>query len=113
MLAKENRLRKTKDFEKVFKKGKAHKEDFLFIKIAENGLKDSRFGFVVSKKVSKKALDRNRIKRQLRGLIKEKLPNIKKGLDIIILVIPGLKDQDFLQLSETIDKIFKNAKIVN
>jgi ribonuclease P protein component len=113
MLAKENRLRKTNDFDKVFKKGRAYKEDFLFVKIAENGLEDSRFGFVVSKKFSKKALDRNKIKRQLRGLIKLKLPNIKKGLDIIILVIPGLKDQDFSQLSGTIDKIFKKAKIIN
>jgi len=113
MLAKENRLRKTKDFEKVFKKGKAYREDFLFIKIAENGLKDSRFGFVVSKKFSKKALDRNRIKRQLRGIIKLKLSEIKKGLDIIILVIPGSVNQDFSQLSVTMDKIFKRAEIVD
>jgi ribonuclease P protein component len=113
MLAKENRLRKTKDFEKVFKKGKAYKEDFLFIKIIENDLEESRFGFVVSKKFSKKALDRNKIKRQLRGLIKLKLSNVKKGLDVIILVIPGSKKQDFSQLSKTIDKIFQRAEIVN
>jgi len=111
MLPKKNRLKKKKDFERVFKTGKGHKEDFLFLKIVENNLKISRFGFVVSKKFSKKALIRNRIKRQLRELVKLKLSKIKKGIDGVILVIPDLRDKDFLELEEIINKLFKKAKL--
>jgi len=51
MLKKENRLKKKKDFEKVFKEGKSFKNNFLIVKINENNLNFPRFGFVVSKKV--------------------------------------------------------------
>ena len=113
MLPKKNRLKKKKDFEKVFKTGKGYKEDFLFLKIAGNNLKTSRFGFVVSKKFSKKALIRNRIKRRLRELVKLKLSEIKKGIDGIILVNPGLEDKDFWELEEIINKLFKKAGIIS
>ena len=42
MLPKINRLKKQKDFERVYKKGKGYKEDFLFLKIVENGKKLTR-----------------------------------------------------------------------
>ena len=38
MLPKENRLKKKKDFEKVFKEGQGFKEDFLFLKVVKNNL---------------------------------------------------------------------------
>ena len=124
MLPKENRLKKEKDFERVFKTGKGYKEDFLFLKIVKNDLKTSRFGFVVSKKFSKKAIVRNKIKRQLRELIKLKLSKIRKGIDGIILIIPGsenkpltlsgkkAKGKDFWELEEIINKLFKKAGIL-
>ncbi|GAI32984.1 unnamed protein product, partial [marine sediment metagenome] len=62
MLNKRNRLKKKKDFDKVFKQGQGFKQDFLYLKIRKNNLKSSRFGFVVSKKFSKKAVIRNKIK---------------------------------------------------
>ncbi len=55
MLPKINRLQKEKEIEEVFKKGKGFKEDFLIFKTAKNSLKTSRFGFIISKKISKKA----------------------------------------------------------
>ena len=95
MLPKENRLKKKKDFEEVFEKGKGYKEDFVYLKIRKNKLKLSRFGFIVSKKFSKKAVVRNKIKRKLRESIRTKLPRIKKGIDGVITIIPGLKVYDF------------------
>ena len=72
MLPKKNRLKNKKDFERVFKQGKGFKEDFLFFKITKNNLKENRFGFIVSLKVSKKAVLRNKVKRRLREIIKKR-----------------------------------------
>ena len=69
MLKKINRLKKKKDFEKVLRGGKGFKEDFLLFKTIKNNLKTSRFGFIISQKVSKKATVRNKLKRKLSGLI--------------------------------------------
>lgn len=113
MLATRNRLKKKKDFEKVFKEGKGFKEDFLYFKIKKNNLKSSRFGFVVSKKFSKKAVDRNKVKRRLRELIRIKMPKIKKGTDGVIIVMPGLKTTDLHELEGIINRLFQKAKMIN
>ena len=112
MLPETNRLKKEKDFEKLFKKGKAYKEDFLSLRVVKNNLKDSRFGFIVSNKFSKKAVVRNNIKRRLRSLIRAKMPDIKKGIDAAIIVIPGLEIDNFWELEEKINKLFEKAGIL-
>jgi len=109
MLPKANRLKKNKDFENVFKKGQGFKEDFLYLKIKKNNPESSRFGFVVSKKFSQKATERNKIKRRLRELVKVKLPKIKEGIDVVIIVMPGFKTDDFLELEKIVNKLFKKA----
>jgi len=109
MLPKENRLKNKKDFEKVFKNGKGLKEGLLYVKFAGNNLAYSRFGFIVSTKVSKKAVVRNKIKRVLREAVKSEIKNIKKGIDAAIIVNPGIKKEE---LSLKIKSLFKKAKLI-
>ena len=111
MLPKQNRLKKKKDFERVMKQGKGFRQGFLFLKINQNDLDISRFGFIVSKKNSKKAVVRNRLKRQLREVVKVTLPNIKKGIDCVLIALSGAEDKSFQEIEESIAKIFANANI--
>lgn len=110
MLPKINRLRKKKEIERVFEKGKRFKEDFLILKITKNTLLQTRVGFVVPQKVSKKATLRNKIKRRLREIVSKKRKKFKKGLDILLIACPGLETKDFWEIDETLNKLFKKAK---
>lgn len=110
MLSQTHRLKKKKDFDRAFKKGKGIREGFLFVKAIQNGLRESRFGFVVGQKVSKKATIRNFIKRKLRAAIQERLPKIRKGLDVAVVAL-GLPSEDKTIIEETVDNIFKKAKL--
>jgi ribonuclease P protein component len=112
MLAKINRLTKKKDLERVFKKGRGFKEDFLILKTIKNDLKVSRFGFIVSQKISKKATIRNKIKRRLRELVRGKLKKMKTSRDNLIIALPGLEKKDFWEIEETTTKLFKRAKLI-
>lgn len=113
MLSKKNRLKKKKDFEKVFKKGRGFKEDFLFLKTAENGLENSRIGIVVGTKVAKKATERNLIKRRLREAVRKRISEIKPGLDIVIVALEGLdKKVSFQTIQEVLERLFLKAKII-
>lgn len=112
MLPKENRLKKKKDFDNVFKNGRGYKEDFLYLKIIGNDLKNSRFGFVIGKNFSNSAVVRNKMRRRLRELVKINLPSIKKNIDGVIVVRPGLEITDFWELEEKIKNIFKKANII-
>ena len=112
MLPKINCLKKNKEFERVFKKGQSFKEDFLILKAVPNNLKDSRFGFIVSSKVSKKAVIRNKIKRWLRAAILLKLKrfdNIKESADIVMIVKPEINIKGFQEVQKTIDSLLKSV----
>jgi ribonuclease P protein component len=100
MLAKKNRLTHDKDFKRVTKMGKVINQPLLFIKVLPNDLVYSRFGIVVSNKVSKKATLRNRLKRQLRALSYSALKELSSSFDIVILVRPEARQKKFQELKE-------------
>lgn len=110
MLAKENRIRKKNDFEEIFKQGRGVKRDFLYFKIKKNKLDLSRFGFIVGKNFSKKAVERNKIKRMLREVIRKKLPKIKKGFDVIIIVLPN-GESNLEKIENIIEEVFKKSEL--
>ncbi len=113
MLPKQNRLKKEKEFQQVLKKGRGLKEGFLLLKFVNNNLDRSRFGIIISQKVSKKATIRNKIKRKIKAAICLNMPRIRKGLDVILITKPGLETRDFWEIKEAIDNLFKKAKIIN
>ena len=81
MLPKENRLNKKADFALVSKKGQvAQSKNFGLAYLATGQKVPPKFGFIVSNKISKKAVDRNRIKRILREILRELLNDNQNGL---------------------------------
>jgi len=107
MLPKLNRLAKKKDFDVVFKKGIGMKAGFLLFKVIKNQLSESRFGFIVSKKVSNKATIRNKVKRRLRSVVAGSLPECKKGVDVIITALSGIEKKEFSEIKEVVVKSLK------
>jgi len=111
MLKKENRLKKQKEFDEIFKKGKGLKEESLFLKIFKNNTEHTRIGIIVSKKVSKKAVERNKIKRQIKEIIKSN--NFKKGFQMIIIAYPNIKEKSFEEINKQLDNLLKKTKCLN
>jgi ribonuclease P protein component len=111
MIKQNTKISKKKDFDDIFKKGKAIKGSFLIIRFLRNNKDRSRFAFIVSKKVSLKAVDRNKIRRRLSEAVK-KYKEILAGTDIIFIVLPQAKLKSFLEIKEEItvllNKIIKN-----
>lgn len=105
MLSQSNRLRSKKDIERVFKRGQRFKEGPLLLKALKNDSNISRIGFVVSQKVAKEAVSRNKIKRRLRALIGGQIKNIKEGIDLLFIALPESADQDYLHMNESINKL--------
>ena len=97
-------LKKKKDFDRAYK-GKTIAGKLIFLKVYKNNLNVSRFGFVVSSKISKKAIIRNRIKRRLREVIKNFKP---KGFDIIITVKSEIVDKTYQEIKSDFENVIKN-----
>ncbi len=95
MLPKSRRLRLTRDFERVFAiRGSAHGSLFK-AKIGKNNLKTTRFAVVVSTKVSKKAVVRNRIRRRAWSIISKIESQLPIGFDFIVMASPEAVRADF------------------
>lgn len=108
MLSRENRLKKREDFNNISKKGNIIAGKLIFLKFLKNKLDFSRFGLIVSLKISKKAVIRNKIKRQLRSIIKENFSNIKSGLDIIVITKPEIVNKNYQEIKNDFENLLKN-----
>jgi ribonuclease P protein component len=106
MLVSKNRLRKKSDIDNVFKKGKTVTGDFIFLRAVKNNLDINRFAFVVSAKISKRAVVRNKIKRQLREIIKKNILKTKQGIDFVLIVKPQIINRKFEDIEKEINAIF-------
>lgn len=112
MLFKKNRVTKKKDFERIFKKGTSFRERFLILKIIPSLSSKSRFAFIASQKVSKNATIRNRVRRQLRELMRPLVVKIEKGVDGVFIALPGIEDKDFQEVKNILYSLLKKAKLI-
>ena len=84
MLDRPKRLQHNKDFIRVFKHGKRHFHGGVLLSFRVNHEQCSRIGFVVSKKYSLLAVNRNKQRRIIQAAIENLYPQIKPSFDIII-----------------------------
>jgi ribonuclease P protein component len=113
MLPKINRIKKKNDFEIIFKKGASYKNSLFILKVFKNDFNYSRFGFIVSSKVSKKAVVRNKVRRRLSEIIKAEFKNIKSGLDMVFISLSDIEKKEFSEIKESAASILTKAKCLN
>ena len=85
-IKKLGRLLKRPDFIRVQNKGEKWVSHGLILQAMPNERGETRVGFTVSKKTDKSAVKRNRIKRRLRAVAADILPDHAKGSCDYILV---------------------------
>ena len=80
-------LKGDKKIETLFEKGFVLKEKNILLRAYDFGEEESFFGVSVSKRFFKSAVDRNRIKRQLRSIVRKSpaIANIKKGVSFFLI----------------------------
>lgn len=112
MLKKETRLRKNKEIESVLKNSKSFYNSDFSLKFKKNNLENNRFCIVISAKVSKKAVRRNKLKRRLRSIFYLQKDNLKSGFDFLLISKKGVDEKDFSELEESLLNLLKIAKIL-
>lgn len=117
MLPKKNRLIKEKDFKKIHQKGKGFfsEKQNIAIRFIENGAPETRIGFSIGKVFSKKATQRNRIKRMLRESFQAYLKNIKPGFDMVVFYKKtgqNNKPAEFKELLRQTEEVLKKNNLL-
>jgi len=114
-LAKKYRLGQQKEFELVKKRGKLYSTSLLGLLVlpAEKKETPSRFGFLISRKVDRRAVWRNRLRRRLAAVVNSLLPRIKNGWRVIFLPRPSLKDQSLTAIREMVEELLSQANLLH
>jgi ribonuclease P protein component len=112
MIKKENRLNKKKDIENVLKNGKSFYNDLIVIKVLKNSLLKNRFCIIISAKISKKSVDRQKIRRRIKYIILTNKSLFKKGFDCLIMVKKDLSLISYSDLKNVLDNNFKKINLL-
>lgn len=101
-------IRKSKEFEKIIKKGKNYKNDYFIIFVLKKAEKKPRMGIAIPKNIGK-AAKRNKIKRQVKSIIDKKIIALINN-DCIILVKKEILNLKYIEKEKNLITLFNLIK---
>ncbi|MBD3362955.1 ribonuclease P protein component [Candidatus Dojkabacteria bacterium] len=119
MLPKSYRIRKQKEFDLIYKEHKSLNSQNLQIYLRYVNSKERviypertypRFGFVLSKKIGN-AVERNRVKRLLREIIRLTLPKLKDNFEALVIPFPQIVNATYYELETEIINTLKSYNL--
>ena len=94
-------LKKNRDFQMNYRKGKSLANRYLVMYVRENGLLKNRLGISVSKKVGNSVV-RHRVTRLLRESYRLQEEHFRRGYDIIIIARASAKDKSYQEIESAV-----------
>lgn len=113
MLPKENRLHVDKEIKSLIKSGQSFFLPEMVIKYKANQEDITKIGFIVSTKVDKKAVVRNKVARHLREVSRELFPKLKTGYSVLIIAKKQVLELDFATIKKQINFAFEKIRLYN
>lgn len=99
----------------VFAKGTMARGKHLSIKYVDNSRRRySRVAIIVSKKVCKHAVDRNRARRRFYEIMRQRLDKLNRTVDVaVVIYLPAVLDLPSEQLEAEVDSLLTKLKLVD
>jgi|SRR3989338_2002581 len=111
MFPQDQRLRRKRDIALVLRRGRATRNAHLTLRWLTTKLAYPRVTVVIGKTVSKRATVRNRLKRQLRHLLRSELADIHRGVDIMLFVRPSFAKAPQLEQHATLKDVLQRSRL--
>ena len=113
MLPKIYRLPLKTELNRLKKSGQIFQAKFFGLLLSrQNSVADvSRFAVIVSNKIDKKAVKRNKIRRLIYEALWGLRPKIKNGVEGVFLVKKNINQATFSEIKNEIEKLFKRTKL--
>ena len=104
-------LKKNKDFQKVYKKGKSYANKYLVMYVLKNDLEKNRIGISVSKKVGNSVI-RHHLTRLIRERYRLHEDVFDSGLDIVIIARNSAREIGFHEVESALLHLGSLHKII-
>ena len=107
-LPKTSRMQAGAAYQRLFQVRQVVSDDFISLHVKANGLTHHRLGMGVAKKMFRKAVQRNRIKRLIREAFRLERSNFSGGLDIVVR--PKVKELSLTILKSSLNRLVPKAE---
>ena len=104
------RLRKGSEFDHVYAKGTVISGPLLVVRHLDNGGLPARWGFAVGKRIAKKAVVRNRVRRRLREGARTLC--VADGADIVVTARAKALDAGYSDLRASLERQLGRAGLL-
>lgn len=101
MLSNVNRLRKRKEFSYLYNNGTAKHSAHITLVFLPTKHRPLKIGFSIGKKIGK-AYMRNLIKRRMRSIVRELVPNLPDNYNMVFIAKAGINEISFAELRNEI-----------
>lgn len=108
MLKKKYRLRPRNKLQQP----RVYRTQFFTLNVVNSNLPYNRYGFVISKKVDKRASVRNKAKRKLRWCIEKIQERVSGGHDMLFYLKKNVIQTPSPTLYSLVEQIFKKEKLL-
>ena len=107
MLPKKHRLVHERDFARLSVKGRPLYGLFCVLRVWKSGSIPSKIGFVASGKMFKTAVERNRIRRRMREIVRKSLTSVPDGYDMTFVAKPEIRKAKHAELESSIKHLLE------
>ena len=112
MIARDLRLRRNSDFERVRSQGRSWSSRSVVLAVTPNDLGTNRYGFAVGKRAGNSVV-RNRAKRLMREATRQCHPHLRQGHDIVLIARNSFTpEMTQAEITQQIETLARRAKLV-
>ncbi len=102
-------LRAREDFARISAKGRSRSDRLMVVRFVPNGRDHDRFGISTGRRLGG-AVQRNRVRRRIREVLRRSPNRSGHGWDILIVVRPAAVDASFDELSAALERLLGTVR---
>lgn len=108
-LRRQERLRRRKDFDAVFRRGRSWNNELLVLRTLANDLDHNRYGYITSRRVGR-AVVRNRLRRRIGEAVR--VQPVKRGWDVVFSAKLAAATADFHEINRAVIDLLAKANLL-
>lgn len=103
-------LRRKADFEALARGGTARSTPLVVLRTMRTGGAATRIGFSTPRSLGG-AVARNRVRRRLRELVRERYGHLETGWDLLVIARPAAAQATYAELREALANVLRRSEI--
>ena len=104
-------LRRKADFDAIGRRGTARSTELLVLRVLHTGGRETRVGLSTPRSLGG-AVERNRVRRRLREIVRERYEEIDAGWDLLVIARPKAGDASYAELREAFASLLRRTELV-